>query len=112
MLKTAELSMSDEKDAVKYTAAATVLRLTSIKEARQLRERRSKTTESRERIGSGEMRVPRARIQPRCRNRQPHAAERLANPVEHTFPVGRSRDPGVPGVPCWEWIRKSNKKNG
>jgi HEAT repeats len=45
VLKTVELSMSDEKDAVKYTAAATVLRLTWINEARQLRKRTSKTTE-------------------------------------------------------------------
>jgi len=35
VLKTVELHMSDEKDAVKYTAAATVLRLTAIKEVQQ-----------------------------------------------------------------------------
>jgi HEAT repeat protein len=35
VLNTVELYMSDEKDPVKYTAAATVLRLTAIKEAQQ-----------------------------------------------------------------------------
>ena len=35
MLDTVEQYMSDEKYAVKYTAAATVLRLTGIKEAQQ-----------------------------------------------------------------------------
>jgi HEAT repeat protein len=35
VLKTVELHMSDEKDAVKYTAAATLLRLTAIKEVQQ-----------------------------------------------------------------------------
>jgi HEAT repeat protein len=35
VLNTVELYMSDEKDAVKYTAAATVLRLTAIREAQQ-----------------------------------------------------------------------------
>jgi HEAT repeat protein len=37
VLNTVERYMSDEKDAVKYTAAATVLRLTEIKEAQQKR---------------------------------------------------------------------------
>ena len=52
VLETAELSMSDEKDAVKYTAAAAVLRLTSIKESRLPAMKKKKEEKKREQISS------------------------------------------------------------